>query len=116
MQILSSKSIENKILQDDFRKSQNFFESDQILKHYLKKNCSVEGFAYMKNNLVQLGHLAATKMDALSLTADQNGPVLKKRNALGEDINEITFHPSYESLKKIAVDSEMFRVKWDRHA
>jgi len=102
----------NHILESTARKSNNFFNSDLILKHFLKKHYSERGFAYMKDKLVTLGSKAATEMDQLSQWADRNPPVLKKRNALGEDINKIEFHPAYESLKEIAVESEMLRVKW----
>lgn len=60
-----------------------------------------------------LGKEAATVMDELSQLADKNPPELLKRNQWGETINEIRFHPAYESLKQIAVSSEMFRVKWE---
>jgi len=103
---------QNRVLVENHKKSSNFFQSDKILQHYLRNKCTTEGFAYMQNKLEKLGKLAATKMDELSMIADKNGPVLRKRNALGEEINEINFHPAYDSLTKIAVDSEMFRVKW----
>lgn len=102
----------NKVLQDGYRKSENFYTSDKILQHYLKKNCSEDGLNYMSEKLIKLGEQAATQMDKLSMLADKNGPTLHKRNALGEEKNEIEFHPAYEALKKIAVESEMFRVKW----
>ncbi len=108
----TSQHPKNKILEKGFKKSQNFYQSDEILQHYLQKYCSPKGYLYMEDKWMLLGERAATQMDRLSILADKNGPVLNKRNALGEDINEIEFHPAYEKLTKIAVDSEMFRVKW----
>jgi len=105
--------MKNQVLADGFQTSQNFFESDAVLKHYFEQNISSEGQAYMQDKWQQLGKEAATIMDTLSLKADQDSPKLVKRNFYGEDINEIEFHPAYEALKKIAVDSEMFRVKWE---
>ncbi len=103
----------NLVLNKNFRPSDNFFNSDNIFKNYLKLNSSKEGFDYMSGKLDILGKEAAGKMNELSLLADKFGPELIKRNYLGETINEIRFHPSYQELMKIAVKSEMFRVKWE---
>jgi len=102
----------NRILSPAARKSENFFKSDNILQHFLKKHCSTQGFEYMHSKLNNLGKSLAEKVDHLSQLADKNPPILKKRNALGEDINEIEFHPAYQNLIEIAVESEMLRVKW----
>jgi acyl-CoA dehydrogenase len=102
----------NKVLTTAFRPSDNFYKSDQILRHYLEGELSKEGLAYMQDKLDYTGMEAAGRMNELSLAADKNGPVLVKRNFFGENINEINFHPSYWELMKRAVKSEMFRVKW----
>lgn len=103
----------NHVLNKGFKPSSNFFNSDLILKNYLKTNSSAEGFAYMSERFDATGKEAAGNMNELSLLADKLGPELVKRNFLGETINEIRFHPSYWDLMKIAVKSEMFRVKWE---
>jgi alkylation response protein AidB-like acyl-CoA dehydrogenase len=101
----------NKVV-TDFQASDNFYKSDQILRHYLEHEVSKEGLAYMHDKLEYTGAEAAGPMNELSLAADKNGPELVKRNFFGENINEIRFHPSYWELMKTAVRSEMFRVKW----
>lgn len=103
----------NKVLSKEFKPSDNFYKSDRILRHYLQHNVSKEGFDYMQDKLLYTGSEAAGSMNELSLAADKNGPVLIKRNFFGETINEIRFHPSYNELLKRAVNSEMFRVKWE---
>lgn len=103
----------NHVLNKNFSPSNNFFNSDTILKNYLKVNSSKEGLAYISERLNATGKDAAGKMNELSLLADKMGPELVKRNYLGETINEIRFHPSYWELMKVAVKSEMFRVKWE---
>lgn len=102
----------NKVLHDR-KASANFWGSDRLLQHYLKKNVSAEGQGYMADKLDVLGKAAAGVMNELSLLADKNGPQLVKRDAYGETINDIRFHPSYWQLMDIAVQSEMFRVKWE---
>jgi acyl-CoA dehydrogenase len=104
----------NKVLQEDAALSSNFYFSDQVLQHFLSREISVVGLSYMHDKLVATGKAAAGRMNALSLCADQNGPVLKKRNFYGEPVNKIEFHPAYDELKKIAVESGMFSVKWEQ--
>jgi len=102
----------NRVLPEGFSTSKNFYASDLILQHYLNQYCSASGYAYMHDRLDRLGKQAATEMDEYSMNADKNSPKLTPRNAYGEDINEVTFHPHYWELMRIAVQSEMFHVKW----
>jgi len=102
----------NRVLPEGFSTSKNFYASDLILQHYLNQYCSASGYAYMHDRLNRLGKQAATEMDEYSMNADKNPPKLTPRNAYGEDINEVTFHPHYWDLMRIAVQSEMFHVKW----
>lgn len=110
-EVKEKKSIKNKVV-SNFKSSSNFFQSDLILQDYLKNNVSDEGLSYMKDKLEVLGKQAATEMDALSLDADKKSPELQKRNFFGENIDEVKFHPSYDRLLQIAIESEMFTVKW----
>jgi len=103
--------VSNQVLTGDARSSQNFYQSDQILRHYLNKHLSGSALEYI--NLDVLGEQAATQMDALSLRADTHRPVLKKRSPVGESINDVEFHPAYWKLIDIAARSEMFYVKYD---
>lgn len=103
----------NQVLRDDYQPSRNFYRSDRILRHLLTRECSGEGLSFMEERLQKLGEQAAGVMNELSMRADKNGPELVKRNWLGEKRDEIRFHPAYEELTRIAVDSGMFYVKWD---
>jgi len=103
----------NKVLDENYKASGNFYNSDKILRNHLLHAASANGFAYMQNALRWTGEQAAGPMNDLSLQADKHGPELVKRNFLGQNINEIRFHPAYWELMKVAVKSEMFKVKWD---
>ena len=102
----------NKVLDADFKSSKNFYYSDKILRNHFKRIVSEEGYTYMQARLEWTGKEAAGSMNDSSLQADKHGPELVKRNFLGHNINEIRFHPAYWELMKVAVKSEMFRVKW----
>lgn len=103
----------NNVLDQHFKASDNFYHSDKILRNHFKDIVSEAGLKYMHDKLVWTGKEAAGSMNSLSLQADKHGPELVKRNFLGQTINEIRFHPAYWELMKVAVKSEMFRVKWE---
>jgi acyl-CoA dehydrogenase len=103
----------NRVLKEGSRTSNNFYTSDKILRNYLRNNISKDGLSYMEDKLETQGKESAGRMNELSLIADKKGPELVKRNMYGETINEFRFHPSYWTLRDIAVQSEMFRVKWE---
>lgn len=107
------QSVKNQVVETGYQTSQDFYASDHILQDYLKRKVSSKGLDYMKSKLSKIGEAAAQKMDSLSLDADKNVPQLVKRNFFGEDIDEVKFHPSYNELMQIAIDSEMFKVKWE---
>lgn len=107
--------IKNSVLTQDAGKSSNFFRSDLILQSYLEKYLSDSAMNYMKDKLDSLGKQAAVSMDELSQKADKMGPQLKQRNRLGEEANEVEFHPAYWKLLDIAAESEMFYVKYDNN-
>lgn len=104
---------ENRVLSPKFQPSKNFYTSDHIFSEFLKNSLSADAAAYMAEKLNLLGRQAALEMDELSLIADKKGPELLKRDRFGETIDEIRFHPAYDRLMEIAVESEMMRVKWE---
>ncbi|MEH0155497.1 acyl-CoA dehydrogenase family protein [Limibacter armeniacum] len=112
-QVPASNHPDNKVLQDGALVSHNFFKSDVLLQHFLNREVSDKGKAYMKEKWDRIGVLAAVQMDKLSLQADKNPPELTKRDWYGNTIDEISFHPAYWELMGYAVDAEMFRVKWE---
>ncbi len=113
MKSTANEQLKNEVLSSDARKSQNFFRSDLILHHALSRYTTLPAWEFMYEKWEDLGELAAGPMNELSLLADHKPPELIKRDALGRDINEIRFHPSYWELMKIAVESDMLRVKWE---
>ncbi|MDX1671536.1 MAG: acyl-CoA dehydrogenase family protein [Balneolaceae bacterium] len=106
-------SRKNQVLTDDARKSSDFYSSDLILKQYLDKHLSAEANSYMRDRLQVLGREASAEMEELSMKADRHSPQLKRRDPLGEQEQEVEFHPAYWELMDIAARSEMFYVKYD---
>lgn len=102
----------NRVLDAGPDRPGNFFRADRILRVELARRCSNAGLSWMVPRLDRLGVELATRMDRLSLDADQHGPRLETRDLYGERQDRIAFHPAYAELKRIAVDSGMFRVKW----
>ena len=92
---------ENRVLRKEYQVSSNFYDSDKILQHYLYSRLSASALAYMDERLRNLGEKAAGEMNDLSLAADKQGPKLRKRNFLGENVDQIDFHPAYQKLQQI---------------
>ncbi|MTI21535.1 acyl-CoA dehydrogenase, partial [Fulvivirga sp. RKSG066] len=109
----NSTNPDNRVLSKDYRPSKNFHTSDLIWQEYAQRKISKNGWEYMQPIWDKLGAQAAEEMDQLSMDADKNGPELVKRDFWGEDIEQIKFHPAYDRLLEIAVESQMFRVKWE---
>jgi acyl-CoA dehydrogenase len=109
--VTRKNKVQNKVV-NEFKASENFYSSDLILSNYLQSKLSKEAHNYMHKKLQTTGKRAAQEMDELSLDADKFGPQLVKRNFFGENIDEVKFHPAYQRLLEIAVESEMFTVKW----
>ncbi len=103
----------NQVLTDDASSSTNFFKSDHIFRHYLQNHFPDSALEYMNPKLERVGQQAATRMNPLSLKADQQRPELKKRTKFGETVNAVQFHPAYWKLMDIAAESEMFYVKYN---
>jgi len=102
----------NKVLADNYRTSENFYASDLILQSHLNENLPEEESQFLEPRLESLGKKAATEMDALSIQADEYPPTLKKRDKLGQTVDEVDFHPAYWQLMDIAAESEMFHLKY----
>ena len=105
--------MQNTVLDQNYRLSENFYESDVVLQHYLNTRLSVRSLAGFSEILFKTGKKAADELCKLSRIADKNGPELKKRNFYGENIDEIVFHPAYDKMLEIAVESQMLRLKWE---
>ena len=102
----------NKVLINEARFSKNFYTSDLIHRHYLEKNLKSDNLSVIAEELFKMGQIAAGVLNNLSMAADKNPPQLVKRDAWGEDTDDILFHPAYKEMIKLAVESKMFHLKW----
>jgi len=103
----------NRVLDAAYSPSANFYHSDLPLREYIQRHWTDDALLYQTPILERVGRQAAQEMDELSMLADKQGPVLVPRNRFGETVNDIRFHPAYQRLLEIAVESEMFRIKWE---
>jgi alkylation response protein AidB-like acyl-CoA dehydrogenase len=104
--------MQNQVLASQHRQSSNFFDSDLMLQHFIYSRASALGLSFMQPYLAALGQKAAGEMNALSMRADKQPPQHIKRDFYGQTIDKIEFHPDYWQLAQIAIDAQMFRVKW----
>jgi acyl-CoA dehydrogenase len=106
------QTLQNKVLQQPYKTSTNFWRSDKMLQTYIQQHADSNAQAFMVPHFDFTGKICAGEMNAWSLTADKQTPVLVKRNYWGENINKIKFHPDYFKMLDVAVKSHMFTVKW----
>ncbi len=92
-------------------KPRNFFEADpnlqQLLQSYECRENSEEWQGFK-----EAGHLSATLMNSLAIESnrDENLPVLRRFDSIGNRTEEIVFHPSYQELGKLVWNSGILSV------
>ncbi|WP_069805066.1 acyl-CoA dehydrogenase family protein [Thermogemmatispora onikobensis] len=80
----------------------NFYEADPILEQLLQRHLSFEDYERAQPLLLSMGAVASERMDELAAIADRHGPVLRQYDRRGQRIDEVTFHPAYHELERIA--------------
>jgi alkylation response protein AidB-like acyl-CoA dehydrogenase len=77
----------------------NFFESDENLQRVLEHHLG-ERYPAFVPLLSRVGSLAATRMDELArlCNRDENLPVLRRWNGVGEAVEEVIFHAAHHEL------------------
>ena len=75
------------VLSPSFKPSDNFWNSDVWLRHFVRQHTNDEARWYMTDKWVNLGRQVATELNDLSMKADKNPPQLRKRNFYGDGYN-----------------------------
>lgn len=104
---------ENRVLREDYFQIQNYWKQDLILQYVLKLELGDKELSRIDEQLDRLGRQLVEEIPGLAHQADLNSPKLYHRNLYGEEIDELEFHPAYQRLQKIAIESGMFSLKWD---
>ncbi len=82
--------------------SPNFYLADPSLQRRLRRLLDPETFAWAEPYLTEVGELSGGEVDRLAETADKNRPALKVRDARGNRVDEIIYHPAYIEMSRIA--------------
>lgn len=90
----------------------NYFTADMDLQRKLELYFGAEKYRDLAPRLYEFGHTAATKVDPLVRVAnqDQNLPVLKRRDGIGQTIDEVEFHPSHTEAGRLIYGSGIMNV------
>jgi len=92
----------------------SFWERDPVLPRLLRRALSAEDFASAEPGFAAVGAAAADEIDRLAPLADQHGPTLEVRDARGERIDQIVYHPAYRRLEDLAYrEHRLVGVKYD---
>jgi len=80
----------------------NFFTADHDLSFLLQRHLSEEDYERALLILTDMGAVASQRMDELAQIANRQGPVLMQFDKRGQRVDEVTFHPDYHELERIA--------------
>ncbi|MBM08839.1 MAG: DNA alkylation response protein [Magnetovibrio sp.] len=80
----------------------NFYAVDQDLRDILAIYLKPSLLAHLDPHLMELGMMAAGKLDRASHLANQNPPILHVRDRFGRDEEWIEYHPAYRELEAVA--------------
>ena len=84
--------------------SPNFYTADPSLRRRLRRLLDPATFAWAEPYLTEVGELAGGVVDQLAEVADKNRPTLRVRNALGDRVDEVVYHPAYVEMSRIAYE------------
>src|SRR6266516_3087339 len=80
----------------------NFYSADPDLSFLLRRHLSSEDNQWAQKILIEMGAVASQKMDGLAEVANRQGPVLVQYDKIGQRVDEVSFHPAYHELERIA--------------
>ncbi|MEX0739525.1 MAG: isovaleryl-CoA dehydrogenase [Pseudohongiella sp.] len=88
----------------------NLYLQDIALQDAVKR----EGAAYATDALTELGALAGRRDTiALGFQANENKPVFHSHDRFGHRIDEVSFHPAYHELMRIAHEHGLHSSPWE---
>ena len=80
----------------------NFFLEDPNLAFVCSTVMDAAALERARPHLVALGAIAGDELEALAAQADRQGPVLRPFDARGRRVDEVTFHPAYHAMERLA--------------
>ena len=80
----------------------NFFLEDPNLAFVCSSVLDAAALERARPHLVALGAIAGDELEALAAQADHQGPVLRPFDARGRRVDEVTFHPAYHAMERLA--------------
>ena len=94
-------------------KRNNFYLDDDFIKTYFKKKIDKEFIKAYEPFLEKIGKSSAESINH-SYQCDQNPPILKKYDEIGELQNKIEYHESYIKLKEASYGQGLLEFKYDQ--
>jgi len=92
---------------------ENLFETDKTGQKIWNHWFSSKTFEKFKSRFSAMGAASARATD-FSSTVDEQTPVLHRFNAIGERIDRIEYHPSYQELKKLSYGQGIVSLKYNK--
>lgn len=92
----------------------NQYESDRVLRSYLKRRLPGELLPVIERELAHLGELASCRMLALADEAERNPPKLVQFDPWGRRVDQIEVSAAWKELERIAAEEGIVATGYER--
>jgi len=94
----------------------SYWETSAALREILERRLSPADMEWARPQLEAMGAVAVSDVEPLAAIADRESPRFEPRNARGERIDEIVYHPAYRDMERIAYGSGMISIKYEEES
>lgn len=84
-----------------YYQASNFYTADPFFQKIIDQIFPQQQLTWVKQYLHDLGELCAKEIDPLVLASDHNPPVLVQYNPLGQRIDQVQYHWSYQKIARL---------------
>lgn len=91
----------------------SYWQTSTTLREILARKLSPPDFDWARPQLESMGQTAPSVVEQLAMTADHESPRLEVRDARGERVDRIVYHPAYHGMQAVAYGSGMIAMKYE---
>jgi len=84
-----------------YYQASNFYQADPFFQKIIHQLFPQQQLPWVKQYLNELGELSAKSIDSLVLESDHNPPILVQYDPLGQRIDQVQYHWSYQKIAQL---------------
>lgn len=92
---------------------QNYFARDPALTDIINQHTTSNWQDWTIKHCYAVGEIAATRWATLAVTANENSPIVRTFNRVGERVDHVEVHPSYDQLAREVYESGVVWPRFD---